>query len=151
MEQHIATIMDIEDVTHNVRAYKLEKPAGYRWTPGQATDISINKEGWKEEKHPFSFTSLNDDADLEFTIKSYLDHKGVTNELYSLNAGDQLILHDVWGAIAYKGAGYFLAGGAGITPFIAILRQLHKDNAHQRRRQRSIHDRAKTAFQTGGG
>jgi glycine betaine catabolism B len=129
MEQHIVPILSIRDITHNVRAYRLEKPAGYSWTPGQATDVSINKEGWKEEKHPFTFTSLNEDADLEFTIKSYLDHKGVTNELYSLKAGDQLILHDVWGAIAYKGPGYFIAGGAGITPFIAILRQLHKDNA----------------------
>ena len=32
------------------------------------------------------------------------------------------------GAIEYKGPGFFIAGGAGITPFIAILRQLKKDN-----------------------
>ena len=127
MEQHIVKILSIKDVTHDVRAYKLEKPAGYSWTPGQATDVSINKEGWKEEKHPFTFTGLNEEEYLEFTIKSYLDHKGVTNELYTLKAGDQLIVHDVWGAIAYKGPGYFIAGGAGITPFIAILRQLAKD------------------------
>jgi ferredoxin-NADP reductase len=39
-----------------------------------------------------------------------------------------LIIRDVWGAIAYKGEGYFIAGGAGITPFIALLRQLNNDN-----------------------
>lgn len=38
-----------------------------------------------------------------------------------------MLLHDVWGAIGYKGEGYFIAGGAGITPFVAILRQLHHD------------------------
>lgn len=129
MEQHIVNIISIQDITHDVRAYRLEKPAGYSWIPGQATDVSINKEGWKEEKHPFTFTSLNDSPYIEFTIKSYFDHHGVTNELYSLKAGDQLIIHDVWGAIAYKGEGYFIAGGAGITPFIAILRQLDKDRA----------------------
>jgi len=65
---------------------------------------------------------------LEFTIKSYHDHEGVTNELSKLVVGDKLIVRDVWGTIQYKGPGYFIAGGAGITPFIAILRQLHKDN-----------------------
>src|SRR5205085_5943733 len=84
--------------------------------------------GWKEEKRPFTFTSLNEWPYIEFTIKIYNDHKGVTNELGSLKPGDELIVRDVWGAIAYKGEGYFIAGGAGITPFIAILRQLKKDN-----------------------
>ncbi|MBS1776270.1 MAG: hypothetical protein JSS64_08325 [Bacteroidetes bacterium] len=44
-----------------------------------------------------------------------------------MKVGDELIIDDPWGAISYKGAGYFIAGGAGITPFIAILRQLHKE------------------------
>ena len=126
--EHIVKILSVKPVTHNVRLFRFEKPAGYTFHPGQATEVSINKEGWKEEKRPFTFTSLNDWPDLEFTIKIYSDHKGVTNELGSLKAGDELIIRDVWGAIAYKGEGYFIAGGAGITPFIAILRQLKKDN-----------------------
>jgi hypothetical protein len=125
--EHIVKIESIHDVTHNVRSYRFNKPAGYSFEPGQATEVSINKEGWKEEKRPFTFTSLNDWPYLEFTIKSYHDHKGVTNELYTLKPGDELIIRDVWGAISYKGEGYFIAGGAGITPFIAILRQLKKD------------------------
>ncbi|XZE55039.1 hypothetical protein SH139x_001026 [Planctomycetaceae bacterium SH139] len=32
-----------------------------------------------------------------------------------------------WGAIKYQGPGVFIAGGAGITPFIAIVRQLEQD------------------------
>jgi hypothetical protein len=127
MEQHIVKILSIHDVTHNVRAYRIEKPSGYRFEPGQATDVSINKEGWKEEKRPFTFTSLNEYPYLEFTIKSYLDHPGVTNQLYQLKAGDELIIHDVWGAIAYRGQGCFIAGGAGITPFVAIFRQLFRE------------------------
>ena len=126
--EHIVKILSIHDVTHNVRSYRFNKPPGYKFEPGQATEVSINKDGWKEEKRPFTFTSLNDWPYLEFTIKSYHDHKGVTNELATLKPGDELIIRDVWGAIAYKGEGYFIAGGAGITPFIAILRQLKKDN-----------------------
>ena len=45
-----------------------------------------------------------------------------------MQTGDELIIRDVWGAIAYKGPGYFIAGGAGITPFLAILRWLHQKN-----------------------
>jgi len=126
-EEHIVRITNIESVTHDVRRYQFEKPQGYTFKPGQATEVAINKEGWKEERRPFTFTSLNTDPYLEFTIKSYNDHPGVTNELGKLKVGDELIIHDVWGAIEYKGPGYFIAGGAGITPFIAILRQLHKD------------------------
>ncbi len=34
----------------------------------------------------------------------------------------------MFGTITYRGPGYFLAGGAGVTPFIAIFRQLEHDN-----------------------
>ena len=127
--EKIISIQIITPVTHDVRSYQCEKPEDYSFVPGQATEVSINKDKWKEEKRPFTFTSLNDAPYLEFTIKSYEDHDGVTNELSHLQKGDQLIVRDVWGAIEYKGPGYFIAGGAGITPFIAILRKLKEDNA----------------------
>jgi ferredoxin-NADP reductase len=128
MEEHAVKILSIEPVTHNVKRFKVEKPARYKYIPGQATEVAINKSKWKEERRPFTFTSLNDWDHLEFTIKIYSDHDGVTNQLGQLKPGDELLLHDVWGAIQYKGAGVFIAGGAGVTPFIAILRQLHHDN-----------------------
>ncbi len=125
----ILTILDIQQVTHDVRRIRLEKPKGYEFVPGQATEVSIHKEGWEKEKRPFTFTSLNSDPYLEFTIKCYTDHDGVTKQIGLLQPGDQLIIDDSWGAIAYSGEGYFIAGGAGITPFIAILRQLQKDHS----------------------
>lgn len=125
--EYTLKILSIFSVTHDVRCIRLEKPLGYSFTPGQATEIAINKEGWALEKRPFTFTCLNDDPYLEFTIKCYSDHDGVTNQISKLKAGDELIIGEPWGAISYKGPGYFIAGGAGITPFIAILRQLHKE------------------------
>jgi len=130
---HKVKILDIKPVTHNVKSYTVEKPAGYVYTPGQATDVAINLPGFKNKTHPFTFTSLNSDPNLEFIIKSYPvsqypNHEGVTEKLAALPAGDELLIDDPWGTIQYKGPGVFIAGGAGITPFIAILRQLHKDN-----------------------
>lgn len=125
---HTVTIRNIKQITHDVKQYRIDKPANYTFIPGQATEVSIDKEGWRDEKRPFTFTSLNEEPDLEFTIKSYRDHNGVTNELDKLHMGDRLIIDDPWGAIRYEGPGVFLAGGAGITPFIAILRMLHQDD-----------------------
>lgn len=126
-EEHIVKIINAQNVTHNVKRFTLSKPENYIFTPGQATDIVINKPDWLKERRPFTFTGLNEWDHLEFTIKIYDDHEGVTNQLGKLKTGDQLILHDIWGAIHYKGEGVFIAGGAGVTPFIAIFRQLHKD------------------------
>lgn len=120
-------ILSIKPVTHDVRCIQIEKPAGYHFLPGQATDVSINKDGWATEKRPFTFTCLNEDPYLEFTIKCYSDHNGVTRQILNLREGDELIIDDPWGSIKYQGEGYFIAGGAGITPFLAILRQLHKE------------------------
>lgn len=122
--EEIVKIISIEKLTHDVKQYRLEKPNGYNFIPGQATEVSINKSGWEEKRRPFTFTSLASKPYLEFTIKSYRDHNGVTNKLDELIVGDELIIREVWGAIQYNGEGYFIAGGAGITPFIAILRDL---------------------------
>lgn len=128
MEQHIVQIKSIEKVTHDTLKIVTEKPQQYVFTPGQATEISINKNDWRDEKRPFTFTCLPDNDYLEFTIKTYPDHNGVTNKLLQLNKNDELILHEVFGAIAYKGEGVFIAGGAGVTPFISIFRFLQSKN-----------------------
>lgn len=124
METHIVKILSVEMVTHDVLRIVTRKPVGYKFISGQATDVSINKIGWQEEKRPFTFTCLPDDDYLEFTIKTYPAHKGVTNQLLALKKDDELILHAVFGAITYKNEGVFIAGGAGVTPFISIFRQL---------------------------
>lgn len=125
--EHITRVITIENLTHDVKRFVCEKPPDYVFQPGQATEVSIHKKGWETEKRPFTFTSGTDAEELEFVIKIYPGHKGVTNELNNLVPGDELIVGDSWGAIEYKGPGYFIAGGAGITPFVAILRQLKKE------------------------
>ncbi|WP_340105333.1 FAD-binding oxidoreductase [Rhodohalobacter sp. 8-1] len=123
---YTVNILDTEMVTHNVKRLTFEKPEGYTFEPGQATEVSIDKDSWRDEKRPFTFTSLNEDEHLEFTIKIYPDHNGVTEQIGKLTPGDSLIIDDPWGTIQYTGEGVFLAGGAGVTPFIAIFRDLHK-------------------------
>jgi ferredoxin-NADP reductase len=128
MKDHIVKVKSIIHITHDVLQINTEKPNGFSFTSGQATEISINKESWQHETRPFTFTSLPQDDYLQFTIKTYPLQKGVTNELLQLKINDELILHDVFGAIAYKDKGVFIAGGAGVTPFISIFRYLKSTN-----------------------
>ncbi len=126
MKNEPVKIKSIKHLTHDVLQIVTEKPFGADFTPGQATEIFIDKQGWENEGRPFTFTCLPKDDHLEFTIKTYPERKGVTNELLTLKAGDNLIVNDIFGAIEYKGEGTFIAGGAGVTPFISIFRDLNE-------------------------
>lgn len=127
MKNQKLQILSIEPITHDVKGFKIQKPEGISFEPGQATEISIDRDDWRKEGRPFTFTSLPEDETLEFIIKRYPSHQGVTQELHRLEEGDSLILNDVFGAIQYRGKGLFIAGGAGITPFISIFRHLKRN------------------------
>ncbi|MBO6754798.1 MAG: flavodoxin reductase [Roseibium sp.] len=117
-------ILSKNKVTHNVWSFRTERPNGYSFEPGQATELRIDRPDWEDEARPFTFTSLPEDNHLEFTIKAYRDHDGVTHKFDDVVPGERFIIEDAWGAIGYKGRGTFIAGGAGLTPFLAILRDL---------------------------
>lgn len=119
---HQLTLREIVAVTHDTHQLTFDKPEGYDFTPGQATDLALDRDGWRAEKRPFTFTSLPDEDHLQFVIKSYPDHDGVTEKIGQMSPGDSVLIEDPWGAIEDKGDGVFIAGGAGVTPFIAILR-----------------------------
>lgn len=125
---HTVSIQDTGFVTHDVLQIKTDRPANFEFTPGQATEVAVLKDGYSNKKRPFTFTSLPSDGFLQFTIKIYPDHNGVTDKIQTLEQGDQLEISDAWGAISYKGPGTFIAGGAGVTPFISIFKDLADRN-----------------------
>jgi len=120
---HTVTLLMSEFVTHDVKRFVVSRPAGFTFEPGQGVELVINRESWREQGRPFTPTGLIDDKVLEFTIKAYPSHQGVTRELHTLSPGAELFLSEPFGTIHDRGGpGVFLAGGAGITPFLAILR-----------------------------
>jgi len=123
--KHTVKILKTEMLNHNVKHFVTEKPEGFSYTPGQAVLVELPER--PGDKHPFTFTGLNSFPHLEFTIKLYHERHGLTDQLTTYDRGDTLQFGDPWGAIAYKGPGLFLAGGAGITPFLAILRSLREE------------------------
>jgi len=120
---HAVTLLMSEFVTHDVKRFIVSRPAGFSFDPGQGVELAINRGPWREQGRPFTPTGRVDDKVLEFTIKVYPSHQGVTRELHTLSPGAELLLSEPFGTIRDRGGpGVFLAGGAGITPFLAILR-----------------------------
>lgn len=122
-EQKIKLLMK-EFVTHDVQRYIFEKPKDLEFKPGQATHLALDEKGFEEDWRPFTFTSKNKDQTIEFIIKTYEEHDGFTKKFHELQPGDHVKIKDVFGTLTYRGPGTFIAAGAGITPFIAILREL---------------------------
>ncbi|WP_306118840.1 MULTISPECIES: FAD-binding oxidoreductase [unclassified Roseitalea] len=126
---HRLSIRTITPLARNVYQYDLERPEGFDFEPGQWAHVAIDKPGWEEAERPFSFTGLPDWDRLQFMIKSYPDKGDVTKQLARLVVGDRLIVGAPHGSIRYRGPGVFIAGGAGVTPFVPILRALDRDDA----------------------
>lgn len=126
MTQRIELLMSTP-VTHDTKRFVCTRPPDFDFSPGQGVELAIDRPDWRDEARPFTPTSLPGDGILEFTIKGYPKHEGMTRELHTLKPGDGLLISEPFGTIRYCGPGVFIAGGAGITPFIAILRRLAQD------------------------
>lgn len=121
------TLLNKEQLTHDVVRLTLQRPKGYTFTAGQAIDLSLDRPEVAGKRSPFTFTGLNTADHLELTIKCYVDHHGMTEQIARSQAGDEVIISEPFDTVQLKGPGVFIAGGTGMTPFIAILRQKKVD------------------------
>ncbi|WP_324753334.1 FAD-binding oxidoreductase [Roseovarius sp. Pro17] len=121
------TLKEIEPVTRDTHHLIFDRPDAFEYAPGQGVELHLLKDGWEKKGRPFTPVTLPNEPTLEFIIKSYPDHHGVTEQIAKMEPGDEVKMKGPFGAIADKGPGVFIAGGAGVTPMIAILRQrLHE-------------------------
>lgn len=125
---HEVQILSKQKLNHDVVQFHLRRPAGYQFVAGQAIELLLT-EPEKKGPAPFTFTGLNTSPVLELTIKIYEKHKGLTAALSKLSVGDKVLITDPWDSFTNNGPGVFIAGGAGITPFIALLRQMQVEGS----------------------
>lgn len=119
---HTVDVLHKSFVTHDVARFITTRPDALAWEPGQGVELALDRDGWRDEGRPFTPTGRREEPVLEFTIKAYPSHGGVTKRLHELEAGARLHMSDSFGSITWMGPGTFIAGGAGVTPFLAILR-----------------------------
>lgn len=127
--EYTSDLLMKEFVTHDVQRFLLTRPEGLRLEPGQGVNVAIDEDGWRDKNRAFTPVSSDADAVVEFIIKIYPEHEGVTQRLAELKPGARLLISGERGHIRYKGPGVFIAGGSGITPFLAILRDLRARDA----------------------
>ena len=121
------TLQAIAPVTHDTWHLTFARPDGFDFQPGQASELTLPFDGIRDEGRPFTMVSQPSDTALEFVIKSYPEHDGVTEHVPELSVGDQVGCDGPFGAITDHGTGCFIAAGAGVTPFISILKKHERE------------------------
>ncbi len=123
--KHRVKILHKDWLTHDVVRFRFERPEGFSFVAGQAIEASPEGPDFKDKWSPFTLTSLSSEDDLELTFKVYKEHDGITLAFSNLSVGDHFWITEPFDTFKNKGEGVFIAGGTGVTPFIALLRQMH--------------------------
>lgn len=125
---YTSTVLNKTWITHNVFQLSIEKPSSFIYQLGQAVEIALYK-GTEFLKGPFTITSIYEkDDDLQFIIKAYPEHHGISIALSKLKVHDTVFITEPWDSFSYNGTGIFIAAGSGITPFVPLLRLLKEKN-----------------------
>lgn len=101
------------------------RPLGRRldFAPGQFALLYLEaKDGW--HRHPFTISSAPSDRDLQFTVKALGDD---TSRASLVEPGMPAVVGGAHGRFSYqRGTRHqaWIAGGAGITPFLSWLRAM---------------------------
>ena len=105
------------------------RPTGrpLRAKPGQFGFFRVNKSGLREP-HPFTIAGIDDDGVVRFAIKALGDYTKALRE--GIAVGDAVTLEGGYGHFNHRRGGkkqIWLAGGIGITPFLAMASRLKGD------------------------
>jgi sulfhydrogenase subunit gamma (sulfur reductase) len=113
-------IAGVADLTQDVKLFRLEKPGGFSYGPGQFLMVSV----WGAGEIPISFASTDGIHD---TIELCIRKVGlVTSALHQLKEGDSVGIRGPFGkAFPYEMACgrdvLFVAGGIGLAPLRSLI------------------------------
>ncbi len=103
------------------------KDRGFDLKPGQFAYVTYMSNGVKAEEHPFSIAGSGPNGSIRFVTKNLGDF---TNTLHNLVVGDEAMVEGPYGNFTYGTGGKtqcWIAGGIGITPFLAFAESLPTD------------------------
>jgi predicted ferric reductase len=117
----------VDRETHNVWTLTLEPEKGevFPYRPGQFAFLTLRREGFRSEEHPFTISSApTREGALTFTIKESGDF---TRTIGRTRPGDGALLQAPYGRFSSSlwpeaKSFIFIAGGVGITPIMSMIR-----------------------------
>lgn len=134
MPKYLTRFLSKETIAEGTIAFKIEKPQGFIFKPGQNVDLEIvspretDKEG---NKRTFSILSSPDADELEFATR--IRESAWKRNIQNARAGMEIELDGPYGNMIlhsdHSKPAVFLAGGIGITPFISMIRHLRENGS----------------------
>ncbi|QRM55458.1 ferric reductase-like transmembrane domain-containing protein [Sinorhizobium sp. BG8] len=113
-----------------------------RATPGQFGFFRAYRRGLREP-HPFTIAGMEDDGSVRFAVKPLGDYTRALRD--GLEVGDELRLEGGYGRFNHRRGGskqIWLAGGIGVTPFLAMAGRLKGDEGQDIHMVYCVRDRA---------
>lgn len=111
-------IISKKEIARNVIKLRFEKPEDFEYTANQVITLGVSE----DSRGMFSLISRPSENFLEVIIKIYPEHHGVTEKISFLKENDEVVFGNPFGGMKDNEDIFFIAGGTGITPFIAHLR-----------------------------
>ncbi len=121
----VATVTEVRELTHDIVGLTLTVDAELSWLPGQYLDLHVP--GTEGARRSFSIANLPGAGAVELMIKRYPGGQlsGMLGE--SIVAGSELAFTGPYGAFHLRRSErpiLMIAGGSGMAPVLAVLRQL---------------------------
>lgn len=118
-----AALKDRQSVAEGTVAFRIEKPAGFAYKPGQAIEVGLADRP-AAGCHAFSIVSAPSEDELVFATR--IRASAFKEALMAAPIGAPLSLEGPFGSLTLhhnrSRRAVFIAGGIGITPFISMLR-----------------------------
>jgi ferredoxin-NADP reductase len=136
MTTHEVKLTGRDEIAAGTMAFHFEKPADFRFKPGQAVDLVLNhRPGGNLEGPRHAFSLVSAPFQDELTVATRMRDSEFKRTLGFLAIGSSVGLEGPFGSLTLHNdrtrPAVFIAGGIGITPFMSVLRQATRDQLAQ--------------------
>lgn len=117
-----ATVVAIDDMTHDIKRLRLRPAKPLAFSPGQYAQLQFTP----EHIRPYSMAGLCSDGELEFHVRRVPDGRVTGHIAQALKVGDAVRVSGPLGSAylrrKHQGPMLCVAGGTGLAPILSIVR-----------------------------